>query len=242
VFVGWRGSFFFLALIPLATGLNVLFYLRREPSGDKTPETSGGDFKGDVRSVMKIKGTAFVIAAQSFIVGGTGLGVLITWMPQFLQDPAKGLGLSMGEAGLIVSIATVGGVVGTVAIGRVADQIGHLRTAMMCLVSTIVTVYLLAHYQTLTPILAPHLFIIGVTTFPIPTLLQSHLTTISTVSQRDILLGLYFTFGYGFSTLWSTIIGRIIDGFSFSAAWTLMSTLGLFALLMLFVAFRCQRM
>ena len=45
---------------------------------------------------------------------------------------------------------------------------------------------------------------------------------------------LYFTFGFGISSLWSTMMGRLIDICSFNAVWTMMSLLGIIALFMLF--------
>lgn len=234
VFMGWRFSFFFLAIIPLITGINVLFYLRGEPSGDRTIlKGAQRNLRSEIRSSLKIKSVIFVLVAQSFITGGTGMGVIITWIPQFLRDATKGLGLGIFETGVIGAVATTGGVIGTIIIGHLANRFGHLRTAIVCTCSTIFMVYLLTLYSSFTLILVPHLFIIGVTAFSITSLLQAHLATISTSSQRDILLGLYFTFGFGVSSLWSTIIGNLIDRYSFSAAWILMSLLGLVASFML---------
>jgi len=237
----WRFSLFLLAVIPFITGLNALLYLRGEPASDRTlSKASGGGLLSDLKSSIRNRGAMFVVAAQSFIAGGTGMGVLVTWVPQFLRDAAKGLGLGVVEAGMIGSVATVGGVVGTIAVGHLADRLGHLRTAMACICSTIVMVFLLTTYSSFTLILVPHLFIIGVTTYSISSLLQAHLATISSSSQRDVLLGLYFTFGFGISSLWSTIMGRLIDLYSFNAVWTMMSSLGLVALFMLYNAYQCS--
>jgi len=235
----WRLPLFLLAVVPLITGLNVLFYLRGEPASERTlSRASGGGLLGDLKASIRNRGAMFVVAAQSFIAGGTGMGVLITWVPQFLRDSAKGLGLGVVEVGIIGSISTVGGVVGTIVVGHLADRFGHLRTAMACTCSAIVMVYLLTLYSSFILILVPHLFIVGVTTYSITSLLQAHLATITTPSQRDVTLGLYFTFGFGISSLWSTIMGRLIDLYSFNAVWTLMSSLGLVALFMLYNAHR----
>lgn len=234
----WRWSFFFLALIPLTAGLSVLYYLREEPAGDKSLLASSRNLWSDIKSSIRIRGAKLVLVAQGFIEGGTGLGVILTWIPLFLRDATKGLGLGIFETALISTLSTAGGVIGTIIVGRVADRFGYLRTVMICVGSTILAVCLLTIYSSFSPILIPHLFIIGVTTFSIPTLLQSHLTAISTDSQRDILLGLYFTFGFGVSSLWSTIMGNFVDWYSFNALWAFMSTLGFVALFMLFSAYR----
>ncbi len=239
VLMGWRFSFLFLAVVPLSTGLYALLYLRGEPAGDKTLlQESRENLLSDVKSSIRIRGAFHVLVAQCFITGGTGMGVIVTWIPQFLRDGMKGLGLGVFETGVVGAVATAGGVIGTVIVGHLANRFGHLRTAMACTCSTILMVYLLTLYSSFTLVLVPHLFIIGATTFSIPSLLQAYLAGISTSSQRDVLLGLYFTFGFGVSSLWSTMIGVLIDRYSFSAAWTLMSVLGLAAFFMLLNAYR----
>jgi predicted MFS family arabinose efflux permease len=240
VLMGWRFSFFILALIPLLAGLTVLFYLRGESASDKIlPRESQGSLLSEIKSSLRIKGAVSVLVAQSFIASGTGLGVITTWVPQFLRDPTKGFGLDIVQAGVISAVSTGGGVIGTIIVGHLADRFGHLRTAMVCTLSTVVLVYLLTFYPSFTPILLPHLFILGVTTFSITSLLQAHLAIVSPPSQRDILLGLFFTFGFGISSLWTTVLGNLIDTYSsFNAAWIGMSLLGVVALFWLFIAYR----
>lgn len=239
IFLSWRFSYFFLALLPLTAGLNVLYNMRQEPAGDKTPlSASTESLWKDIVASTRIKGAVFIFVAQSFIVGGTGMGVIIHWIPQFLQDPIKGLGLGIFEASLIFIVAIIGGIIGTIIFGRLASRFGNLKTAISCICSTIIWVYLLTFYSSFNLMLIPHLFIIGSTTFSITTLLQSHLATIATDSQRDILIGLYYTVGFGVSSLWSTLMGKLIDWYSFGIVWTLMSILGIVALFMLLNAYR----
>jgi predicted MFS family arabinose efflux permease len=234
VLLGWRFSYFFLALIPLITGLIVLSYLRNEPASGKTQVIDGnGNLLNEIKSSLKISGAPFILIAQGFIVGGTGMGVIITWIPQFLRDASKGLGLSIMEAGIIGAVSTLGGVIGTIVVGRLAERFGYLRTAIVCICSTIISIYLLTFYSEFTFILVLHLFFAGVTTFSISSLLQAQLATMSSSSQKDVLLGLFFTVGFGLSSLWSTIMGLLIDAYSFDAIWTMMSSLGLVALFML---------
>lgn len=236
---GWRFSAFFLAMIPLVTGLNTLYFLRGEPAGERTNlDSSHTSLLDDVMGSLRVRGAVFVFLAQSFISGGMGMGIINTWIPQYLQDPVKGLGLGTVEAGVIGAIATAGGAVGTVMVGYLAGRFGHLRMAMACICSTVVMTYLLSFYSSFTLLIVPHLFLIAITTFSITSLLQAHLASIASSSQRDFLMGLYFTFGFGVSSVWSTVMGNVVDIYSFSTAWVLMSLLGVVALFMLFNAYR----
>jgi len=96
----------------------------------------------------------------------------------------------------------------------------------------------MSYYTSFTPIVIPHLFLLGMTTFSIGSLLQAHITIVSTPSQREALLGLFFTFGFGISSVWSALLGGLIEIYSFNAAWIGMSSLGVIAFLMLIGAYR----
>jgi MFS family permease len=73
-----------------------------------------------------------------------------------------------------------------------------------------------------------HLFVLGISAFPATSLLQAHLSTVAEPSQRDILLGLFFTIGYGLSSVWSAVMGFIIGIYgSFKPAYDFMAILTL---------------
>ncbi|MCX6642788.1 MAG: MFS transporter [Candidatus Bathyarchaeota archaeon] len=228
---GWRSSYFLLAIVFFATGLIAFFGLRGEPAADKVvSKESKSKFLDVVKSALKVKGAIPILIAQAFISGGTGMGVMTTWIPVYLRDASKGLGLTVGFAGIISSLATIGGVLGTIYLGRVADRFGYMKTASVSLAVTTTSIYLLTFYQGYSIILIPHLFILSMTTFSISSLLQAQLVNSSTSEQRDILLGLYFTFGFGVSSLWSTLLGALVDNYSFNVVWITMVGAGIAAL------------
>ena len=236
---GWRMSFYLLAVVLLSTGVLALVGLRGESSGDKVvSKQSGRRLIDDVRSSLAVKGAIPILLAQAFISGDTGMGVMTTWVPVYLRDPAKGLGLSVLDAGLISSVATVGGVLGTIWLGRVGDKRGYLATAIASLGVTTVAVYLLTLYSYCSVLLVPHLFLLSMTTFSMSSLLQAHLAKMAKPAERDILLGLYFTFGFGVSSLWSTLLGFIVDIYSFNTVWLTMVGAGVAALLCLLASNR----
>ncbi len=239
--VGWRYAFYSLALIFFATGLVVFTSLRGEPAADKAVSTgSRGRLLNDVKAAFRVKGAIPILVAQAFISGGTGMGVMTTWVPVFLRDASKGLGLTIGLAGMITSLATIGGVLGTLGLGRAGDRFGYIRVASVSLVVTTATIFLLTMYQGYSIILIPHLFILSMTTFSMSSLLQAQLANNSTRAERDVLLGFFFTFGFGVSSLWSTLLGSLIDSYSFNAIWLTMVGAGLGAQACLLFAAQSQ--
>jgi len=233
--VGWRQAIYVLAVIPLITSLLLFYFLRGEASASKSIQIKGSRFWEDARSIIRIKGVILIIAAQAFIVGGTGMGVIITYTPLFLQNVLK---LETLESSFIYSFAVVGGVLGTIVFGHLATRFGNLKIASFIAATCSLLIFFLVFQDTLNPLLILQFFFIAATGFTSSSLLQAHLAAISTPSQRDILLGLYFSIGFGTSSVWTTITGIIIDVYGFNSAWIFRAVLGAIAFVILLVATR----
>ncbi len=232
---GWRQAIYVLAVIPLATSLLLFYFLRGEASAAKSVPIAGSRFWEDARSVIRIEGVILIIAAQAFIVGGTGMGVIITYTPLFLENV---LHLGTLESSFIYAFAVVGGVLGTIVFGHLANRFGNLNIAVVIAATCSILIFFLVFQDALNLILILQLFLIAATGFTSSSLLQAHLAAISTPSQRDILLGLYFTIGFGTSSLWTTITGIVIDAYGFDAAWIFRAVLGAIAFVILLGAAR----
>ncbi len=135
-------------------------------------------------------------------------------------------------------MATIGGVVGTIYLGKVADKRGYIKTSLVLVGVTTVAIYLLTLYGAFSYMIVPHLFILSMTTFPLSSLLQAYLASVSNPAERDILIGLYFTLGFGLSSLWSTLLGSVVDIYSFGALWIVMAATSLGAVVCLLLTYR----
>ena len=163
------------------------------------------------------------------------MGVIITYTPLFLTNQ---LHIGLFETSLIYSIGVVGGVLGTMFFGHFAGKLGNLKTASIVFGVGSLLILLLSLHTSFTLLLVPHLFLVGATSFSSSSLLQSHLASISTPNQRDVLLGLYFTIGFGLSSIWTALTGFIIDlDPSFTLAWILRAVLGIIAFLIITYTF-----
>jgi predicted MFS family arabinose efflux permease len=237
---GWRSALFALAIFPLTTSLLLIVYLRKDRYSGRSKATEHSlGLWDDVRSALRIKGAMAIIAAQALLAGGTGQGVITTYMPLFLRN---GLHLDQLQASFIYSLAMLGGVVGTILFGRYANKLGYLKTIMVCTGVASISVFFLSLQGAFNFALIPHLIIVGFITFPISSLMQSGLSAFSDPEQRDILLGLYFALGFSASSLWSTLIGLLIDKYGvFTSAWYLMSGLSVLALSLQTLAYKQRK-
>lgn len=238
---GWRSAVYVLAVIPLIAGLSVLYFLRGDRSALKPDrDMKSGNLWDDLRLAIRVKGALIVIAAEAFAVGGSGMGVITTYTPVFLRNFLK---VGEFETSMIYAFAVVGGVVGTVFFGRLAGRYGNLKIAALITGSSSALILLLSSYGVFNVLIVPHLFIIGATSFGGSSLLQAYLVSVSTPRERDLLIGLYFTLGFGCSSIWTTLTGLVIDAYgSFNLAWLLRAVLGTVAFaLMILAMIRSQR-
>ena len=235
--MGWRPAVYALAIVPLVTGLTVIFYLRGEEAATRSIQSrEQTNLWEDMKSALHVRSALFIIAAEAFAVGGTGMGVITTYSPLFLKNVLK---LGSAETTIIYTIAVAGGVVGTIIFGRLADRFGYLKVATTIVGTCSILILLLTLHSSFNLLLVPQLFLIGATSFATSSLLQAQLASITTPRQRDILIGFYFTAGFGISSVWTTLIGLVIDTYkSFNPAWMLRSALGAIAFTFMILASR----
>ncbi|MEM2920851.1 MAG: MFS transporter [Candidatus Bathyarchaeia archaeon] len=225
VAIGWRNTLLIFSMPMLIVGISVILYLRWiRQDKDASSDGRSSSIRSDLRSVMRARGVIPIILAQVMASGGIDLGILTTYMPIFLSDALK---LNISDRGFLYTILLVGGVLGPVVLGKYVNSLGHLRTILICSSISTLCLYLLTLYNTANPTLLANLFVLGFTSFSLPTLIQSHLVRITRGFGRDLVVGMYFTIGFGFSSIWAAAIGKIIDVYkSFTPALILMGTLG----------------
>jgi len=240
--LGWRKTLFVFSIPALIVGLSVIWYLSGDESISQVDASeNSSSLKSDVATLIKTPSVIPIILTQALLSGGVDLGIITTYIPLFLADALK-FDVHGYAYGLTYTIGLLGGVCGPILLGKYADKIGHLKMATLSSLFALVLVYLFSFYDSANPLLAVHLFFLGLTSFALPTLLQSHLVSITERYNKDLVVGVFFTVGFGFSSLWSGIIGYMIDVYSsFKPAFLLMGTLGIFAFLLLIHQLRSLR-
>ncbi|MBL7118912.1 MFS transporter [Candidatus Bathyarchaeota archaeon] len=236
---GWRSSLLVLSVFPLVIGLGLVLLLKGADRPTLEEERRGETrLLTDMKSALRNKSATVTIAAQAFLSGGTGQGVIVTYTSLFLKE---GLGLGSLLTSILYSITMAGGVVGTLTVSRFADRIGPLKTAMISTLIASLGVFALGVHESFGYLLIPNLLLVGLFAFPTSNLMQSHISSVSEPTERDLLIGLFFTVGFGVSSIWATLIGFTIDLFgSFRPAWTLMAGLAAIAVLLQWWAYKLR--
>jgi len=235
---GWRSTLFIFSMPALVVGLIVIWYLREGKrkigkDGEACENGSKSNLKTDVITLVKTKSVIPILAAQALLSGGIDLGMLTTYIPLFLADFLQ---MDVYVRGVVYTIGLLGGVVGPILLGECAGRIGYVKVSLLSSGLASLLTYMLVFYKpaSQTMLISLHLFILMFMSFSLPTLLQSHLVKITSGYNRDLVVGIFFTIGFGFGSLWVGVVGRIIDVYaSFEPAFILMGSLGLAALALL---------
>jgi len=234
--VGWRSTLFIFSIPALAVGLTVIWYLSEDKKTQKSMMNEAVEktrLKSDIMVLMKTGGVLPVLLAQALLSGGLDIGTLTTYTPIFL---ASFLGMDSYERGMVYTVGLLGGVIGPILLGNCAGRIGYIRIAVTSTFISSILIYLLVFHKpgVGSILLALHLFAIMFVSFSLPTLLQSYLVKVTSGYNRDLAVGIFFTVGFIFNSLWVGVIGSLIDAYaSFNPAIAIMGTLGLMALIVL---------
>lgn len=243
--LGWRPTLFIFSIPALTVGLIVIWYLGgfkvKAYVDVKAAGKSGTDLKSDIVTIMRTRSIAIILAVQSLMSGGTDIGILTTYIPLFLANSLK---MDIYVRGVLYTIGLLGGVVGPILLGSYAGKAGYIRTSVFSAFSASVLAYLLASYgaEVNNYLLAFHLFILMFAGFSLTTLLQSQLVRATQGYNRDLAVGAFFTAGFIFGSLWTGIMGYLIDSLSsFKPVFLLMGTLEMVASIVLMSQIRGER-
>lgn len=129
---GWRGAYFFAGLATFfAVAAAVLLLLRDRPAAEDPAEPGVGQTASAVEGTGGIEipektatHSASFVLLLLFMIAMTGAAVFTQHIPTY----GGLLGYSLGQAGLAMSLASLGSAIGSIAIGLVCDRIGGLRT------------------------------------------------------------------------------------------------------------------
>jgi predicted MFS family arabinose efflux permease len=234
--LGWRSTLFIFSIPALAAGLIVIWYLSEDKKTRKImveKDVDESHLKSDIAVLIKTRGVLPILLTQALLSGGLDIGTLTTYTPIFL---ASFLGMDAYERGMVYTVGLLGGVIGPILLGKYAGCIGYVKMAATSTFISSILIYSLVFYKpgASNILLALHLFAIMFVSFSLPTLLQSYLVKVTSGYNQDLSVGIFFTMGFIFNSLWVGIIGNLLDVYaSFNPAIAIMGTLGLIALIVL---------
>lgn len=165
-----------------------------------------------------------------------GLGNVTTYVPLYLQNIRHLNGTTIS---IFFTILLVGSVLGPLLGGRLSDLVG--RRIMLYVfygASALTTIlFTLVAGPGMPEWLIPlSLILMGFAVYAESPLLQAYLADTASPAIRDTSFSLYFALAFGVGSIWSGILGWIIDHFGFGAAfWTMAASYVAAGLLLLLI-------
>ncbi|MCX8188757.1 MAG: MFS transporter [Nitrososphaeria archaeon] len=229
----WRISLIVFSLPSLIVGVLLIIFL----NGDKKFSTNvkEGSLKQDIIKILKTEGVLSILFAQVFIAAAIDIIMITTYTPIYL---AKWINLDDVNRSIFYTIELVGGVLGPIMLGRIGARKGYMKTIIFSTLFAVTSVVLLALHSYASIILAIHLFFVGFFCFSFTSLIQSYLVNLTEGASRDLIVGIHFTLLFSIVSLWTAVIGYVIDHYSFLQAFTLMGFLGTVGLAILVIKMR----
>lgn len=191
--------------------------------GKISTNSAGSSLKVDVIKILKTEGVLSILFAQVFIAAAIDIVMITTYTPIYL---AKWINLDEVNRSIFYTNELVGGVLGPILLGRIGAKKGYIKTIIFSTIFAVASVFLLTMHSSATIALGVHLFFVGFFCFSFTSLIQSSLVNLTVGASRDLVVGIYFTLLFSIVSLWTAVIGYIIDHYSFLHALTLMGFLG----------------
>lgn len=244
--LGWQPTLMLFALPGLVAGAAVLIFAR-EPYVAGTPSartTQGATASAEHAATSSVpapaarwhaliaplrhRGVLIVIAASIVAAGGRGVGILTTYVPLYLTGSAKsgGLNLASNAVAALFTLLLVGSVVGPLTAGRLSDRTG--RRPMLLLsygFAALFTILLPILGRGHVPLwaLIVEVALLGLAAYAESPLLQAYLADSAPDAEKDGAFGWYFTLAFGVGSIWSAVLGGLIDRVGFATTFYVMA-------------------
>ncbi len=244
---GWRPVLYLAALPGIIIGIAILILVEEKDLLDRrikvAPASSdnrpGRDWKTGLKALfqpLRHRTLAIIMLVSIIAAGGRGLGNVTTYVPLYLQNVRH---LNSGTVGLLFTTLLIGSVLGPLIGGRLSDRAGRrLLLLIFYGASALTTILFVFVSGPGLPLwfIPVSLLLMGFAVYAESPLLQAYLADSAAPEIRDTSFGLYFALAFGVGSIWSGILGWMIDHYGFGAAfWTMAASYVLAGLLLLFI-------
>jgi phosphoglycerate transporter family protein len=236
---GWRSAFYVPAGIAVAGAVIVLIFLRDTPGsmglppvevykGEETPEQLADETRPQ-ESYWDVLWKYVLTNPYMWVISFANLSVYVlrfvqmTWGPSFLQEDK---GFSKTASGLLTSASEMGGLVGAIVAGIVADRVFRGRAGRVCVIAMglmAVAAYLFRRAPGQGAFVTGALFVVMGFLLYVPQMLIAAMAmNLGTKRASAAAVGLTGIIGYGSQIITGWGIGKLADNHGWGAAYQVM--------------------
>jgi FSR family fosmidomycin resistance protein-like MFS transporter len=238
--VGWRPLLYIAALPGILFGIAILIWVdeknlldrrvNHQPQANEANKRYNRNTKQgwkaslkDLIEPLRNRTLLIIILVSIIAAGGRGLGNITTYVPLYLQNIRH---LHSSTIGIYFTLLLLGSVIGPLLGGRLSDRFGRMRLLLFFYGASAVTIVLfvlLAGPQMPLWLIPVSLVLMGSVIYAESPLLQALLADSARPDIRDAAFGLYFALAFGIGSIWSAVLGWMIDHFGFGGAFLTMA-------------------
>ena len=227
--LGWRSTLILFGLPGVLIGI-LLLSLLEENRGNHHQGQSAVPLGAEVWALLKHRDALLLLTSHIIGAGGRGLGVATIYIPLFLSQK---LHVNEMQLGILLTIMLAGSVIGPLIAGPLSDRVGRKPVllgdyvlACLCFVGLLAVG---GSSWTLPVVLT----VTGIAVYSEGALMQTALADVANKTSMEMLFGLYFTVGSAIGAPWALLIGALVDGYGFAAAFAAMAASQVLAALVL---------
>ncbi len=218
--VGWRWTVAIFAIPSVLIAMLLTGLIDEEKSPMAAGERSTGNPVKEIKQILSGRTVLLIFAASIVAAGGRGLGVIMSYVPLYLRN---GLNLDAPYVGVLFTVLMVGSVAGPLIAGRLSDLYGRrallFATYILATISTTVLSFLTGN-SWLMPVV---MLVLGCASYAESPILQTFIADASRYGSRDLAFGLYFAIISVAGSLWTALLGYLVDTQGFVFAFHIMA-------------------
>jgi MFS family permease len=226
---GWRWAL--VALTGFLAAGAVLMASALPKEGPHTHVSHDSNRVG-TRKLLRERRVIAVLAASTVAAGGRGLGTLSTFIPGDLRTH---LGLSALTVGTVFSVIMAASIAGPLLGGTLADRFGRRSTLVITYLAGAGAIAAFGFSASSLGALIPLGLAVGLLAYTESPLIQALFSDLTADGNARSAFGAFFAIAYGVGSLWTALLGWIIDAAGFPAAFATMA--GSFVLAGVIIAF-----
>ena len=217
---GWRITTILFAIPAILVGLAMCALLNDPRQKNETSDHSTASFWQDSKFAIRNANLRWVLVAAVVAAGGSGHGVVSTFLPLYLSH---NLGMESTTVGFVFTVLMVGSIAGPLLGGRLADRFHPQRVLLgayaVAALTTISFPWASAGIVS-TSIAA---LVLGVSAFGTHPILQTMVVQVTDDRTRDMGFAWFYTASFMAGAIWSPTVGYIAEFLGLTAVFGAMA-------------------
>ena len=189
-------------------------------AGGNAAGHSGGGGSVRLAELLRRREVVAILVASTVAAGGRGLGTLSTYIP---ADLRSGLHLPTLTVGAIFTAVMAAAVVGPLAGGALADRFGRRRALIVTYLGGAAAITAFGYAGNDVVALVITGVAMGLLAYTESPLLQALFSDLTEKGEARSAFGAFFAIAYGVGSLWTALLGWVIDSAGFPVAFALMA-------------------